>query len=95
MRTAKRQLLRDFAALHEDASKQLTALEDNIRNTQWSNPHDLKQSYPKASLVGNQNVIFDICRNKYRVWAKVNYTAGVVLFKQIGTHREYDKWNIE
>lgn len=95
MRIANRKVLRDFAALYIDARKQVQALEDNIRNVQWHNPHDLKQNYPKASLPGNNNVIFDICYNRYRIWAKVNYLSGVVLFKRAGTHREYDKWDIE
>ena len=54
----------------------------------------LKGRYPKASILRNQNVVFDICRNKYRLWVKVSYKNEIVLIEKIGTHKEYEKWNI-
>ncbi|MFI5240602.1 MAG: type II toxin-antitoxin system HigB family toxin [Candidatus Saccharimonadia bacterium] len=95
MRLANRQLLRDFALQHIDAKTQLDTWEDNIKDMQWKTPHELKQSYPKASIIDGANVVFNIIRNRYRIWVKVNYTAGIVLIKKIGTHREYDKWDIK
>lgn len=95
MHIAQRELLRDFARQHADAKNRLDAWEDHVKNVRWRSPHDLKQSYPKASIVDSVNVIFDIVRNKYRLWAKVNYTSGSVLIKKVGTHREYDKWDIQ
>jgi mRNA interferase HigB len=95
MRLANRPLLRDFALQHSDAKTQLDTWEDNIKGVQWKTPQDLKQSYPKASIIDGVNVVFDIVRNRYRIWVKVNYAAGIVMIKKIGTHREYDKWDIK
>jgi len=95
MRLANRPLLRDFAQKHSDAKTKLDAWEDNIKGMQWKASRDVMQSYPKADIIGGINVVFDIVHNKYRLWAKINYTAGVIMIKKIGTHREYDKWDIK
>lgn len=93
MRLLGKKLLYDFKEQHADARSQIESWEAEVEDAQWGNPHELKSRYPKASLVKDQ-VIFDICRNKYRLWVQVNYKNRLVLVKKVGTHREYDKWNI-
>jgi mRNA interferase HigB len=66
-----------------------------IEGTKWDDPHDIKRRYPKASVLGNQQVIFDICGSKYRLWVSITYKSGMVLVRNIGTHDEYDKWKID
>ncbi|MFH1288148.1 MAG: type II toxin-antitoxin system HigB family toxin [bacterium] len=55
---------------------------------------DLKQRYPKASILKDKYVVFNICGNKYRLLVQVAYNTSIVLIKKIGTHKEYDNWNI-
>lgn len=88
------QPLHDFKKKHADARSQIESWEEEIEEALWAAPHDLKNRYPKASLIGDTHVVFDICRNKYRLWVQVNYKNRIVLIKQIGTHKEYDNWNI-
>jgi mRNA interferase HigB len=40
-------------------------------------------------------VVFNIAGNKFRLIAGVNYDAGIVFIKFIGTHAEYDKVDAE
>jgi len=94
MQLIGKQLLHDFKATHADARPQLDSWEAEVEEEEWKTPHDLKNKYPQVSLPGNQQAIFDICRNKYRLWVSVAYKTGVVLVKKIGTHKEYDKWDI-
>jgi len=94
MKLIGKQPLRDFMDRHIDARSQVEAWEAEAEDAQWSTPHDLKSRYPKASILKNQNVIFDICGNRYRLWVKVNYQNQVILIKKVGTHREYEKWHI-
>jgi len=40
-------------------------------------------------------VVFNICGNKYRLIAKVNYAYRVIYIRFIGTHAQYDRINVE
>ena len=84
----------DFIEKHPDCAASVNALVCEIEAAEWHTPHELKARYPKASIVGNQNVIFNLCGNKYRAWLRITYPAGVALVVMLGTHQEYDKWEI-
>ncbi len=94
MKLLGKKLLHDFKEKHIDARPQIESWEAEVEEAQWSTPHELKSRYPKASLIGNQQVVFNICRNRYRLWVQVNYRNGIVLIKKIGTHKEYGNWKI-
>ena len=38
--------------------------------------------------------VFDVGGNKYRVAGFVHYRKQIVYIKRIGTHEEYDKWDL-
>ena len=95
MKLLGKKLLDDFKQEHADAQSQIESWEAEVKGAEWNTPHDLKDRYPKASLLGNQQVIFDICGNKYRLLTLVNYKNGIVLVKKTGTHKEYDNWKIK
>lgn len=95
MRLANRQLLNDFMVLHADAKPHLQTWRSVIKDAVWLSPYDVKGTFTKASIIGGKNVIFDIYRNNYRIWTKVDYLRGVVMIKEIGNHKEYDKWEIK
>ncbi|HUO50180.1 MAG TPA: type II toxin-antitoxin system HigB family toxin [Candidatus Paceibacterota bacterium] len=87
--------LDDFKRRHPNAQSQLDAWEAEVRSATWKTPHDVQQRYQKVSLPGKQQAIFNFCGNQYRLLAKIAYKLGIVLVKEIGTHKEYDKWDIE
>ena len=84
-----------FKNEHPDARSQIEAWEAEVESANWETPHDIKRRYPKVSLPGKQQAIFDICWNKYRLWSKIAYKTAIVIVKAIGTHKEYEKWPIE
>lgn len=94
MKLLGKKLLHDFKEKYADARSQIESWEAEVEEAQWNTPHDLKSKYQRASLIGNQEVIFNICGNKYRLWVQVNYKNKIVLTKKIGTHKEYDGWDI-
>ena len=94
MKLLGRKLLHGFKETHNDAKSQIESWEAEVEEAGWNTPHELKSRYSKASILKNQNVVFDICGNKYRLWVKVNYKNKLVLIKKIGTHNEYEKWEI-
>lgn len=93
MKLIGKKLLQEFKEKHADARSQIESWEAEAEEAQWQTPHELKGRYPKASLIKNQQVVFDICRNKYRLLTQINYKNGIVLIKKIGTHKEYDNWD--
>lgn len=75
----------------EDSEQQLKAWYQEARKAEWKTPNDVKELYKKASIVGNNRVVFDICGNKYRLVVRINYTNGWVFVRFVGTHAEYNQ----
>lgn len=95
MKLLGKKILHEFRERHADARGQIDSLKAEIEEAQWDTPQYVKARYPKASILRNQHVIFDICNNKYRLLVQVNYKYQIVLAKKIGTHKEYDNWNLK
>ena len=94
MKLIGKQLLRDFGEKYADARSKLESWEAEVENAEWKTPHDVRNRFSRVSLPGNQQAIFDICGDRYRLWVLITYKTGVVLVNKIGTHKEYDKWKI-
>ena len=97
MRIIAKRTLRTFYEQPNYAGSKsaLEAWHHEVSKLQWSNPNDIKAQYRSASIVGGNKVVFNICGNKYRLIVFVNYDAGIVFIKFIGTHKDYDQINIE
>jgi mRNA interferase HigB len=95
MKVLGKKYVLDFIVRHPDCKKSVEALVLEIKSADWKTPHDIKARYPKASIIGKSNVVFDICGNKYRIWLKITYHNGIAIVIKIGTHEEYDKWEIK
>jgi mRNA interferase HigB len=94
MKLIGKQILNNFKEQHSDAKSQIESWEKEVEEAQWGSPADLKARYPKASLLKDRHVVFNICWNKYRLLVQVAYKTKIVLIIKIGTHKEYDNWNI-
>ena len=95
MRVISRRALKDFAAANSrpDAkacAEQLDAWYHEVRNEEWGGPQDLKAKFGSASILKEGRVVFNICGNKYRLIAKINYKRGIVYVRFVGTHADYD-----
>ena len=93
MRVIAKKTLRQFWAQKRYADSQgpLEAWHDEAWVASWRTPQDIKDLYASASFVGNNRVVFNIGGNKYRLVAEVQYAAGIVWVKFVGTHAQYDK----
>ncbi|KYJ85577.1 type II toxin-antitoxin system HigB family toxin [Sulfurovum riftiae] len=93
---SKRTLKAFYAQAHySDSQSALEAWHHEVLKVVWNNPNEIKAQYKSASIVGDNKVVFNICGNKYRLIVKINYMAGIVFIKFIGTHKQYDKIRIE
>lgn len=95
MRIISIKRLRDFWEQHPDAKSPLESWLNEVRYAEWLTSHDIKRRYPKASVLGNKRVVFDIKGNDYRLIVSIAYRYGAVYIKFIGTHAEYDKVDAE
>ncbi len=94
MRLLGKPTLHDFKEKHADAQQQIDSWEKEVEEAEWETPNELKCRYPKASILKDRHIVFDLCKNKYRLLVQINYKNQIILIKKIGTHKEYDKWNI-
>jgi mRNA interferase HigB len=95
VRILNRETLVDFYSVHKETKSQLEAWYYEVKNSNWRNPIDVKEKYGTASIVGGNKVVFNIKGNKYRLVTKINYQMKTVYIKFIGTHKDYDKINVE
>ncbi len=78
-----------------DSKSSLQSWHDEVAKASWKTPQDVKAQYSSASICGNNRVVFNIAGNKYRLVAEMQYRAGIVWVKFIGTHARYDRINVE
>ncbi|MES2314952.1 MAG: type II toxin-antitoxin system HigB family toxin [Patescibacteria group bacterium] len=84
-----------FKTKHAMARSQIAAWVTEVEKATWSTPHHMKARYPTADPIGSLNTVFNICGNKYRIWVQISYEHQIVNIKAVGTHEEYEKWNIK
>ncbi|AQX17980.1 MULTISPECIES: type II toxin-antitoxin system HigB family toxin [unclassified Bartonella] len=90
MKIVKISTLQTFWAQYPDAEQPLKAWVDETKNAQWRSPHDIKEKYKNASILKNNQVVFNIRGNDYRLIVSIFYPAGWLYIKFIGTHKQYD-----
>jgi mRNA interferase HigB len=97
MRIIAKKTLKDFykQSRYMDSKSALESWYKEISKLEWSNPNEVKEMYRSASIVGDEKVVFNIAGNKYRLIVSINYYAKIVFVKFIGTHKQYDKINVE
>ncbi len=92
MKLVGRRLLEAFSQKHEDVQGHIQAWAEEVEDATWQSPLEVKERYRSASFIGDKEVVFNLKGTKYRLHAKIDYTAQVVFAKRIGTHAEYTKW---
>ena len=65
-----------------------------VKEAEWSTPLEVKQRYPRASVLEDNRMVFRLKGNHYRLVAKVSYKNQIVRVERVGTHAEYDTWNL-
>ena len=91
MRIVAKKILREFWENYSDSENQLKTWHKETSKADWKNPTEIKAKYSQASILKSGRVVFNICRNKYRLVVDINYERQWVFIRFIGTHSEYDK----
>ena len=91
MRIIAKKTLKDFWEIHPDSEQQLKSWYQETSKADWSGPNQIKLSYPSASFLAENRVVFNIKGNRYRLIVKINYDYQMIWIRFVGTHAEYDK----
>lgn len=95
MRIIAKRTLKEYWTAHANCRKELEEWYALAIKANWSSPRDVKNVFPKASVVGNNRVVFNIVGNNYRLIVKFAYKSRIGFIRFIGTHSEYDKVDAE
>jgi mRNA interferase HigB len=85
----------DYGRKHADAKKALDSWHNEAKHACWKVPDDVRGQFPRASIVGDDRVVFRIRGNHFRIVVVVKYTIGNVYIRFVGTHAEYDKIDVK
>jgi mRNA interferase HigB len=94
VRVLNTKLIEAYLADHARCRGSLKAWLAEARAALWSTPSDIKSRFPSASILSENRVVFDIAGNRYRLLCRIAYRSAVVFVLRIGTHAEYDKWDL-
>ena len=97
MRIVAKSILKKFweQSEYRDAKGPLESWHEEALRSTWTSPQEVKAQYRSASICGNNRVVFNIGGNKYRLVVEIQYRAGIIWVKFIGTHAQYDKIDVE
>jgi mRNA interferase HigB len=89
-----REILVNFQRKHTAAKKPLAAWAAFAEGADWKGPADVKRDFPSASFLSGNRIIFNIGGNKFRLLVVAVFVKGRLMVTRVGTHAEYDKWNL-
>ena len=95
MRIISRAKLQEFWELHRDSTEHLKAWYQIAKKAEWNTPQDVKDQYRNASILQDGRVVFNIKGNHYRLVVWINYDFFTIYIRFIGTHKEYDKIDVQ
>jgi mRNA interferase HigB len=73
MRVIAISTLREFWNKYNDSEQELKVWHAKMKNASYQNANEVKQDTPSADNVGNSRIVFNICRNKYRLSVVFRY----------------------
>lgn len=83
-----------FIGRHPDSKGWLETWLAEARSGEWQSPNDIKARFNSASILDDKRVIFNVRGNKYRMEVQVAYKSQAIAIKRLGTHAEYDRWDL-
>jgi len=85
--------IREFTKDHPDSIVSLSRWYRRMKKGKFNTINELKRKFSDVDYIGNDRYIFNICGNKYRLVALINFCKKKVFIRFIGTHTEYSEVN--
>lgn len=86
--------LEEFKRGHPEGAKRAAALVAEMKEATWRTPQDIKNHYRHASFLPANVVVFNMHGNRYRLAARIAYQTQTVIIMRIGSHGEYESWDL-
>jgi mRNA interferase HigB len=93
LRIIAKKILREFWITHADAEQPLKSWFKETSKAQWNSANKIKLEYPRASILNENRMVFNIKGNRYRLIVGVNFEYKMVWIRFVGTHANYNKIN--
>jgi mRNA interferase HigB len=90
MRVITNRRLLEFSARHKDSQEALQARRKLMEFSFFKNFAEVRQVFSSADKVRDLYV-FNICSNKYRLVAYLQFERQICYIKAVLTHKDYDK----
>lgn len=87
--------IREYTDLHKDVEDQLNNWYVIAEKSDWASFNEVRQMFNSADAVGNDLYVFNIKGNTYRLIVRIIFRVRTIYIKFIGTHKEYDKLNLD
>lgn len=94
-RIIAKRTLREFWEKHANSEQYLKTWYETAKNSNWTSPNDVKQTYINASVLKGNRMVFNIKGNSFRLIVKFNFERQWAFIRFVGTHSEYDKINAD
>ena len=94
MHVIKKKTLTDYSETHAIVKADLDSWYIEAKSAIWKTPQDIKNRFSSASFLADNKVVFNIHGNDYRLLTRINYDSGTVFILFIGTHAEYNKYDM-
>lgn len=86
--------LEAFKQQHPDAAGALDTWLEFAHAATWLMPSDVTAALPKTSGLSECRFVFNIRGNHYRLLARISFKNQLVKILCVGTHEEYDAWDL-
>ena len=86
-----RKAMYQYASTKSQATEALNEWYLKTKAADWGNLTDIKNTFNSVDYVGNDNYVFNIKGNQYRLIARIIFPVRTLYIRFIGTHAEYDK----
>jgi mRNA interferase HigB len=93
MRIIARRVLVEFWDKHPETKVPLERWYKLVRAAHWSSTDDIQKASPKAKVLNDERVRFEVAGGNYRLIAAFDFRRQIAFVKFVGTHAEYDRVN--
>ena len=91
MRIFDRSANQHYAKRHGDVRDDLLASYAAAEQAVWKSPAEVRRQFPRASVLANNRIVFDIGGNRYRLIVSISFAHAAAYVKFFGTAAEYDR----
>ncbi|KAA8482099.1 type II toxin-antitoxin system HigB family toxin [Arcticibacter tournemirensis] len=84
-------IINNFAEKHITSKSALNSWFHIVKQSDWRNFSDVKNTFGSVDAVGNDRYVFNIKGNDFRLVAMIFFDKRTVYIRFVGTHAEYDK----